>query len=63
MSGVHMAMSERPLYWELRETQEQRRKRGRAIRAIYAMVDPGGWDARRHFAGGQLERALAAVGK
>jgi hypothetical protein len=33
--------------YDLRENLKQRRQRARALRAIYALVDPNGWDARR----------------
>ena len=63
MSGVHSAFSPRTMFWELRETETQRRQRARAIRAIYTLVDPKGWDARRHYPNDELAHALAAVGK
>lgn len=52
----------RERFWELLENTQQRRRRARLIRAIYALVDPGGWDARRHFPGNQVAAALAALG-
>lgn len=37
----------RELFWELREDDAARRLRARVLRAMYALVDPKGWDARR----------------
>lgn len=62
MSGAFPVARQREFDWTLRENQEQRRRRARAVRAIYAMVDPAGWDARRHFPNGKLAAALARVG-
>jgi hypothetical protein len=62
MSGVHMAASPREMYWELLENEPQRRRRARALRAIYALVDPKGWDARRHYPNDKMAEALAKVG-
>jgi len=39
--------SERELYWDLIETEAQRRRRAVALRLTYALADPDGWDARR----------------
>lgn len=40
-------MKPREMFWELKETLEQRQVRAQLLRAFYAMVDPNGWDARR----------------
>lgn len=37
----------RELFWELAENEAARRRRARILRAMYALVDPTGWDARR----------------
>lgn len=37
----------RELFWELAENEAARRRRARILRAMYALVDPAGWDARR----------------
>ena len=37
----------RELFWELRENEAARRRGARLLRAMYALVDPKGWDARR----------------
>lgn len=42
-----MTVKPREMFWELRETPEQRAARARSLRALYARVDPEGWDARR----------------
>jgi hypothetical protein len=40
-------MKARALYWELVEDPAQRQRRAEAVRFVYALVDPLGWDARR----------------
>lgn len=49
MSGAFSFESRPEMRWNWRvdETEEQRREWAVAIRAIYALVDPNGWDARR----------------
>lgn len=50
----------RQTFWELLDTPEQRRERARILRAIYALVDANGWDARRLAAAGPVEEEDAA---
>lgn len=47
MGGADFAGKPRELFWELRETEEQKRARAARTRLLYALVDPRGWDARR----------------
>lgn len=49
MSGAFPINRPRQFNYELRETVAQRRQRAKLLRVIYALADPGGWDARRHF--------------
>lgn len=48
MSGVHSATKPREEFWELLEDDGARRRRAVLLRVVYALVDPRGWDARRH---------------
>ncbi len=49
MSGAYAikANPEKTTIYELREDEEQRAQRAILVRAIYALADPNGWDARR----------------
>jgi hypothetical protein len=47
VSGAFSINRPREFDYELRETEVQRRQRAKIIRALYALVDPHGWDARR----------------
>ncbi len=58
MSGAYAINRPRVFDYELIESDDQRRQRARAIHVIYALADPRGWDARRHFPGDQLLAAL-----
>jgi hypothetical protein len=47
MSGTAFAGKPREMFWDLLVTEEQRAERARALRALYVLADPRGWDARR----------------
>lgn len=47
MSGAYAINRLHEFDFELREDEEQKARRAVVLRAIYALVDPAGWDARR----------------
>lgn len=47
MTASAFAGKAREMFWDLEEDEARRRQRAEVVRAIYALVDPNGWDASR----------------